>query len=43
MLNVDDLFDFNVAEGVSFYALMHNLPGYLNFCVVLPVSESSEG
>jgi len=40
MLNVGDLFDFNVAESVSFYALIHMLPGHLNVCVVLSVYES---
>jgi hypothetical protein len=40
MLNVGDLFDFNVAESVSFCAFVHMLAGHLNVCVVLPVCES---
>jgi hypothetical protein len=40
ILNVGDLFDFNVAEGVSFYALIHMVPGHLNVSVVLRVCES---
>jgi hypothetical protein len=40
MLNVGDRFDFNVAESVSLYALIHVLPGHVNVAVVVRVCES---
>lgn len=41
MLNVGDLFDFTVAESVSFYSLINMLPVHLNVSFLLPVCESA--